>query len=343
MSSKPLTEIKTDQECYLKENINLPDGTVVDVKIQLQDENNNDLAIINDTLTISSKKVSLPIQVENLAKQECVVVKYIERLVVSIDVNHDKIYQETEQTIVAVNNEMDEAWLTVSQGQLTFDSEGNDIDGNLYFSRKPHIPHQSDGTVIGNSGITLGRGLDIGGRSESDVVAIFNQAASQCRKISKELSDWLKDGAGKTKQKAYDYWLTLDANVPADKQNITRKMQHVLFENMYEDYVADTKNLTTKKDVCDAYLGGKQIDWDALPQNVKDVLVDLRYVGVYTGSEDARGNTRAKVIPAVYKDQQEGLSGEGSHFYSVMNDSSLWKDDFGVDPNRFDNRISELE
>lgn len=55
MNRKHLTAIKADQECYLKENINLPDTTVVDVKIQLQDENNNNLAIINDTLTISSK------------------------------------------------------------------------------------------------------------------------------------------------------------------------------------------------------------------------------------------------------------------------------------------------
>ncbi|AWY01647.1 hypothetical protein A8139_18010 [Marinomonas primoryensis] len=82
-----------------------------------------------------------------------------------------------------------------------------------------------------------------------------------------------------------DYWKTLDAQVPADDQQISRKMQHYLFQEIYADYAEKTKNLTTKADVSKIYLGeGKHIDWDALPENVKEVLIDLTYRGDYTGS-----------------------------------------------------------
>lgn len=54
-------------------------------------------------------------------------------------------------------------WLKVDKGQVTFDAEGNDITGNRYFSRRIHWP--------GNdlSGVTLGRGYDMGGRSKDSV------------------------------------------------------------------------------------------------------------------------------------------------------------------------------
>jgi hypothetical protein len=105
------------------------------------------------------------------------------------------------------------------------------------------------------------------------------------------LLTWLKASVGKKKQDALDYWKTLDAKVPEEEQKITRKMQHYLFQEIYADYVEKAKNLTTKADVSKIYLGeGKQIDWDALPENVKEVLTDLTYRGDYTGSEDKRGN-----------------------------------------------------
>jgi hypothetical protein len=166
---------------------------------------------------------------------------------------------------------------------------------------------------------------------------------SNARPISDALLTWLKDGAGKKKQTAYEYWKTLDTQVPADDQTITRKMQHFLFLEIYGFYVKEAKRLTIKDDVRTAYLGGAVLDWGALPQNVIDVLTDLTYRGDYTGSNDARGNTRKLIVPAVYKDFQEGLSGKSSDFYTIMENLALWRDDFKVDLNRRGKRLGGLK
>jgi hypothetical protein len=120
-------------------------------------------------------------------------------------------------------------------------------------------------------------------------------------------------------------------------------MQHYLFQEVYTEYVEKTKILTTKADVSQLYLEGKKIDWDALSENVKEVLVDLTYRGDYTGSEDKRGNTRKLIVPAVYKDQKKNLSGIQSDFYDAMTDRILWLKNFQVDDNRFKSRQGELQ
>ncbi|WP_421203559.1 hypothetical protein [Aeromonas sp. 602658] len=61
------------------------------------------------------------------------------------------------------DDEMDEKWFIVTKGQLTFDEEGNDVENSTYFSRKIHWPGNSE------SGVTIGRGYDIGSRSKEDV------------------------------------------------------------------------------------------------------------------------------------------------------------------------------
>jgi len=242
-----------------------------------------------------------------------------------------------------LDDEMDKKWLTVPEGQLTFNSEGNDITDNPYFTRTPHIPHQQNGKVIGNSGITIGRGLDLGKRDADEIEDFFNQAAKHAKPISPALLNWLKGGAGKRKQAGYEYWKTLDAKVPKAEQEITRKMQHHIFNVVYATYVDDAKRLTTKADVCKKYLNGNKIDWNALPQNVKEVLIDLTYRGDYTGTEDARGNTRKVIVPAVYRDQIESLTSVDSKFYNVITNEKLWTSLFEVDGNRFDNRIRILQ
>ena len=69
-------------------------------------------------------------------------------------------------------DEMDVRWLTVPFGQLTFNSEGNDKDDSIYFSRRPHVPN-NNGVVIGISGVTFGRGLDLGQQSRIYIIRLF--------------------------------------------------------------------------------------------------------------------------------------------------------------------------
>ncbi|AEF55507.1 hypothetical protein Mar181_2474 [Marinomonas posidonica IVIA-Po-181] len=244
--------------------------------------------------------------------------------------------------IHSFDDEMDEKWLTVPKGQLTFDSEGTDVESSFMFTRKPHVPNNS-GNVIEDSGITIGRGFDIGNKPASEVEQYFNAAAVSCKPISPKLLDWLKKGAGKTKQAAYDYWLTLDAKVPKEEQEITRKMQHYLFLESYAFYENDAKRLTTKLDVRNAYIDGAELNWDELSEKVREVITDLRYVGHYTGSGDKRGNTRKKIVPAIYKDLKESLSGDSSNLYEIMTNKVMWLTKFNVDENRFDARGINLK
>jgi hypothetical protein len=80
-------------------------------------------------------------------------------------------------SLVPNNDEMDLKWLEVPKGKLTFDVEGNDIENSTWFSRKVHWPG-------GVSGITIGRGYDLGQQSNSnlDLSAV---------RIGEPLKSWL--------------------------------------------------------------------------------------------------------------------------------------------------------
>ncbi|WP_299021967.1 LysM peptidoglycan-binding domain-containing protein [uncultured Photobacterium sp.] len=237
------------------------------------------------------------------------------------------------------DDEMDKKWLNVPKGQLTFSSEGNDIDTSPYFTRIPHIPH-NNGVVIGESGITFGRGLDIGKRTSSDITQLFANVAKHCNPISDNLLKWLQDGAGKTKHTAYEHYKQLNTMVANDELVLTRKQQHFLFLEIYPWYEQETERLVTKADVRAAYDKEHVIIWEKLPVNIKDVLVDLTYRGDNTGSDDPKGSTRAWFIPALVYDIKNGLIGTSSSFYNVMiNDH--WRER-GVDSNRFKKRWEYL-
>ena len=59
--------------------------------------------------------------------------------------------------------------LTVPFGQFTFNAEGNDIPGNPYYSRIAHWPK-------GKSGVTVGRGFDLGQHTPEQVVSALTRA-----------------------------------------------------------------------------------------------------------------------------------------------------------------------
>ncbi|WP_217273966.1 pesticin C-terminus-like muramidase [Shewanella sp. VB17] len=239
---------------------------------------------------------------------------------------------------ITANDEMETQWLKVPRGQLTFDAEGNDTDGSMFFSRKVHVPNNKS-LVIGSSGVTIGRGLDIGSRSAAEVEAIFNRVAQDANPISADLLQWLKSGAGKKKQHAYDHYLTLDSQVQKSEQQLTRKQQHFLFLDIYSEYEKTTKRLLTKQTVADEY---GVVNYDSLSQKVKDVLVDLTYRGDNVGFDGKYGSTRKLIVPALVQDQTQGLSGEQSDFYRVMR-GKYWVQSYGVDDNRYLKRYKAIE
>ncbi|KZM43803.1 hypothetical protein OA92_08710 [Marinomonas sp. SBI22] len=159
---------------------------------------------------------------------------------------------------------MDKKWLIVPRGQLTFDAEGNDISDNIYFSRVIHWPGNS------LSGVTLGRGYDIGNRSEAEV---YNELINAF--IDNDKAKKIAKGAGLKGDEA--------KNFVTDKKEeigeITRKSQHYLFNNIfpsYEDRAIKNYNKWTKDKL-------EKIDWESLDNKIKDVLVDFVYQGFTQG------------------------------------------------------------
>ena len=163
-----------------------------------------------------------------------------------------------------LDDEMDKKWLIVPKGQLTFDSEGNDISDNIYFSRAIHWPGNS------LSGVTLGRGYDIGNRSEAEV---YNELINAF--IDNDKAKKIAKGAGLKGDEAKSF-------VTAKKEEIgeiTRKSQHYLFNNIfpsYEDRAIKNYNKWTKDKP-------EKIDWESLDNKIKDVLIDFVYQGFTQG------------------------------------------------------------
>lgn len=83
------------------------------------------------------------------------------------------------------DDEMDEKWFIVTKGQLTFDAEGNDVENSTYFSRKIHWPGNSE------SGVTIGRGYDIGSRSKEDVYRDLSDSG-----VPDNIASLISSGAG---------------------------------------------------------------------------------------------------------------------------------------------------
>ncbi|PMG48287.1 hypothetical protein BCU90_08750 [Vibrio lentus] len=225
-----------------------------------------------------------------------------------------------------IDDAMDEKWLTVPKGQFTFDNEGNDIESTIFFSRKAHVPHNQGGVVIGQSGVTIGRGLDVGnpptgatGQSPSklDLKELF-----QVAELTPELSDWLLSVEGVKKETALEFLRSSDLD--DDELTLTRKQQHLMFNVVYEFMEEKTRILLTKPDV-QAKFG--LVDWDNLPLNVKEVMIDLTYRG------DNSPRTREGFVPAL-------INFDIMTFKEIMiRSNNLWR---GVDLNRREKRESHL-
>eukprot|EP01029_Cantina_marsupialis_P004123 TRINITY_DN14089_c0_g1_i1.p1 TRINITY_DN14089_c0_g1~~TRINITY_DN14089_c0_g1_i1.p1 ORF type:complete len:226 (-),score=0.67 TRINITY_DN14089_c0_g1_i1:142-819(-) len=122
---------------------------------------------------------------------------------------------------------MELKWLIVPFGQLTFDSEGDDNEGNRNtFTRKVHLLQKNRG-FIEQSGITMGRGLDIGNCSfsKAELKQLFTDI-----ELNSKLKDWLLGGYGKRKNEALAHYKTKElAGLTKFELTITRKQQHLIF------------------------------------------------------------------------------------------------------------------
>ncbi|CAB4008787.1 Hypothetical predicted protein [Paramuricea clavata] len=200
--------------------------------------------------------------------------------------------------------------LQVSRGQVTFDSEGNDIPRSIYFSRKPHVPSSA-------SGITIGRGYDLKERKQSGVYRELLRVG-----IPANIAQKFSRGVGLKGRTAKNY---LKKN-NLQTYTITHNQQKKLFYIAYDAIAADARRLATKPDVQRAY--GKT-NWARLNSAIKDVVVDLRYRGDYTPT------TRRKIQRAIAANNLKS-------FTQLMSDQNYWLKQIKVPRDRFLRRKNAL-
>ena len=222
------------------------------------------------------------------------------------------------------DDEMALKWLKVPKGQLTFDAEGNDKDNSIYFSRHPHVPNNR-GVVIGASGVTFGRGLDLGQQSESYISGLFSDIEKNASPLSVTMKKWLLGSVGLQGSAALRYCQDIDKHVPKEEQFLTRKQQYFLFLSVYEHQYNVTKRVLAKgTSINDVQY---TVNIGSTSQNVQDVLVDLTF----------RGDNSSLTRKYFMKDLHDGIA---SFKENISND--YWMSSFGVPTQRFNARKGYL-
>lgn len=204
--------------------------------------------------------------------------------------------------------ENDPKWLTVPRGQFTFDVEGNDIEGSRYFSRVAHWPE-------GASGITIGRGYDLGQRPnpESDLASMG---------ITGGFYDWLMGAKGLQGAVAQRYLNNASAEIR--KTPITRKQQHDLFLVIYDHMKSEVIRVSDSQYNRENY--GKLV-WDDVDYRIQDMVVDL----IYRGDYDI--NTRPHIQKAIVENDILILR-------EAINNRAIWLDNLPND--RYQRRINYM-
>jgi hypothetical protein len=200
----------------------------------------------------------------------------------------------------------DAPWFTVAEGQVTFDEEGQ--EGTRFHSRWLHWPG-------GASGVTLGRGYDMGQRSAVSIRSDLIAAG-----VAQAVATAFADGAGLTGSAASDF--------VAQKRhvcgNLTPGQQRRLFAAVFDVLEADTKRICDKADVVAKY---GAVDFTALDARIWTVVVDLRFRGDYTPA------ARAVMQKAV-------VDNDLAAFKAALSDRTRWSN---VPQARFDARVKALD
>ena len=194
---------------------------------------------------------------------------------------------------------------SVPEGQLTFNAEGLENRGQ-YFSRVPHVPGPS-------SGVTIGRGYDMKERSRNEIIEDLTNAG-----VSMDRAEQLSECRGLSGQAARNFLVENNLS----EIEITPAEQKALFTQVYQELEGDVIRICNKADVVAKY---GETDWDNLNSAIKDIVVDLRYRGDYTGA------TRERIQPTLVNNDLVALQ-------DVISDRNYWVARRGVPGDRFDRR-----
>ncbi|WP_323660243.1 calcium-binding protein [Pectobacterium versatile] len=150
--------------------------------------------------------------------------------------------------------------LRVSQGQITFDGEGDDIPNSPFFSRVIHWPRKA------KSGVTLGRGYDMGERTKGEIYSDMLRIG-----IGSEKANLIAKGAGLKAGAAATFVKEYKEKIGV----ITHQQQIALFNMVYVGYIDIAKKRYARysANVPD------RVSWDELHPAIRDILIDLAYQG----------------------------------------------------------------
>jgi hypothetical protein len=151
------------------------------------------------------------------------------------------------------------------RGLLTFNAEGNNSPNSIFYSRVLHWPGNSAECPSWASGVTIGRGYDIGSRKEADVMSTLIRAG-----LSKNDALAISKGAGLKRCDAMSFVKENKDKIP----EITLQQQNNLFDIIYADYVAQGKSFYTRHKK-----SKDSVTWDELDFRLQDVLIDMLYQG----------------------------------------------------------------
>lgn len=201
--------------------------------------------------------------------------------------------------------------LTVRFGQGTFDAEGLEATGR-FFSRQITFPGGA------NSGVTIGRGYDMGARRATAIIRELTSAG-----VSEFDAIKFSRAAG-LRGKAAELFVERNRD---DFPILSLDAQKKLFEDVVTpDLVADIKRIFNKPDTVKAY--GRPA-WEDLSRGAQELVFDLRYRGDYTPT------TRQRIQGLLVSRDYQALK-------AVMNDTAYWAG-LGVPAGRIKERQTMAE
>ena len=152
----------------------------------------------------------------------------------------------------------------VHRGLVTYNAEGNDNPSSRYFSRAIHWPGNHE------SGVTIGRGYDMGGRTLEEIFTDLRSAG-----VPEEQARAISSATGLKGESARNF-----VNVNRDIiGTITRQQQAALFEKIYPLYVQKAE------ENYDHWTASQpsRTEWNELQPAIRDILTDFVYQGFTRG------------------------------------------------------------
>ena len=165
------------------------------------------------------------------------------------------------------------------RGRLTFDSEGT--EGGRYHSRVLHVPGLS-------SGLTIGRGYDMGCKSQRQVLSDLVTAGVDAT-MAKRLS-----GASMLRGESAKKFIK-DGGL--ESFEITEFVQKRLFELTYAIEEQSARGVCERASSKYGYC-----NWDKLHPAIRELIVDLKYRGDYTPG------SRETLQPLIVANDLKGLA-----------------------------------